>query len=102
VKAAGSAAIDYDATPAQKRDPRKRGTLGELVARSNRKAGLFVFTGSGADPLVSPADPVRSKTFSLGGRSFNFRYLIPHGVTCPEVVSGITGAEAGSCVATGC
>ena len=36
----------------------------------------------------------------LDGKPFNFRDLIPHGITCHEVVSTLKGTEAGSCVAT--
>jgi len=97
---AGPAAIYYDATPGKKRNPRDPKTLGEIVARFNRKAGLFVSTGSGVDPFVSSADLVWSTPFVLNGKWFNFRDLIPRGITCHEVVSS-TGTEAGSCVATG-
>ena len=96
----GPAAIYFDATPGKKRNPRDPKTLGEIVARFNRKAGLFVSTGSGVDPFVSSADLVWSMPFVLDGKWFNFRDLIPHGITCHEVMSS-TGTEAGSCVATG-
>jgi hypothetical protein len=96
----GAAAIYYDATPGKKRNPRDPKTLGDIVARFNRKAGLYVSTGSGVDPFVSSADLVWSTPFILNGKWFNFRDLIPHGITCHEVVSS-TGTEAGSCVSTG-
>lgn len=96
----GPAAIYYDSNPGKKRNPRDPKTLGEIVARFNRKAGLFVSTGSGVDPFVSSADLVWSAPFVLNGKWFNFRDLIPHGITCHEVVSS-TGIEAGTCVATG-
>ena len=106
---AGPATIYYNAMPPAVRDPRVPATLGEPVAKFDRKAGLYISLAptSGTappgwvDPFVSSADLVWSKTFPLNGKPFNFRDLIPHGITCHEVASTSAGTEAGSCVVTG-
>jgi hypothetical protein len=53
-----------------------------------------------AGTFTSTADLVSSKTFRLkNGKEFNFRDLIPYGMTCTEAAEG--SSEAGTCVANG-
>lgn len=98
--AAGTATIYYSATPSLAfwNDP---ATYGEPVATFVRNAGM----GQSADNFASDtftftADLVWSRTFELNGNPFNFKSLIPHGMTCFETGMNFTSAEAGTCTAS--
>jgi hypothetical protein len=95
----GTATIYYTNRP-DLRDWNNRNTWGEPVATFVRKAGMFIsrdhgFSGTfdGTSQLVS------SKPFNLNGKTFNFKDLIPQGITCFETLAG--DFEAGTCVAVG-
>jgi hypothetical protein len=97
---AGAGYIYYNETPAS-RDPGTPRTLGVAVATFVRRAGLYVYNPRvGVGMFTMTADLVSSKTFRLkNGKEFNFRDLIPYGMTCTE--AGEANAEAGTCVANG-
>ncbi len=84
---------------------------GPPVATFIREASML-YSGDGlwSDTFTFSADLVSSKTFMLNGRPFNFRNVIPNGMTCFE--SGLAAKaadgspipstyEAGTCVANG-
>lgn len=98
----GTATIYYTERPDLRdwSDWTNRSSWGEPVARFTRKAGLFHSADDGmTGPMYSTAFLVSSHTFTLNGRQFNFRNLMPHGMTCLE--SGVGAAEAGTCIAVG-
>jgi len=77
-----------------------RSTWGEPVAKFVRRAGLFTSAKGGVSGTFTfTADLVSSSNFVLNGKPFNFRNLIPHGMTCSETGAG--ASEAGTCVAVG-
>ena len=88
-------------------DLTKRSTWGVPVATFVRKAGIFLSTDGGmSGGLTSTAKLASSKPFTLDGKTFDFKDLIPHGMTCFE--TGYSDAsnewgddEAGTCVAIG-
>jgi hypothetical protein len=81
-------------------DLTKRSTWGEPVATFVRQAGLYQSADGGASGMFYfTARLVSSQTFAVFQKSFNFRDLIPHGMTCFE--SSIGEAEAGTCLAAG-
>jgi hypothetical protein len=88
-------------------DLTKRSTWGVPVATFVRKAGIFLSTDGGmSGGLTSTAKLASSKPFTLDGKTFDFKDLIPHGMTCFETgysdASNVWGDdEAGTCVATG-
>ena len=61
--------------------------------------------GGWSGTMTSSAELVSSKPFRLNGKMFNFRDLIPNGMTCFETGSGIGNNfgddEAGTCIAIG-
>jgi hypothetical protein len=70
------------------------------VARFVRKAGIFQSADDGySGTMISSAELVSSIPFSLNGQTFDFRNLIPNGITC--YVAGVGDAETGTCVAIG-
>lgn len=101
---AGKGTIHFSDTPGTRNfnDLSNRSTWGVPVATFVRKASL-VRSGDylATDTFIFSAELVSSDTFSLDGKQFNFRDLIPYGMTCFE--SGQNGSpwEAGSCIATG-
>ena len=82
-----------------------RSTWGDPVARLVRKAGIFQSIDGGiSGTLTFSVELVSSKPFKLNGKTFNFRDLIPHGMTCFETGFGGNDNgddEAGTCIATG-
>jgi hypothetical protein len=84
-----------------------RSTWGEPVAKFVRKAGIFQsLDGGNSGTLISTAELVSSKPFKLNGKTFDFKDLIPHGMTCSETAIGLPpiGAnteETGTCIAVG-
>ncbi len=77
-----------------------RSSWGEPVARFVRKAGIFQsLDGGNSGTMISSSELVSSKPFRLNGKMFNFKDLIPHGMTCYETGSGTE--ENGACVAIG-
>jgi hypothetical protein len=99
---AGTATIYYINRPDLRdwSDWTNRSTWGEPVATFTRQAGLFHSADDGTTgPLTTTAVLVSSSDFTLNGKPFNFRSLIPHGMTCYEL--GVGASEAGTCVATG-
>jgi hypothetical protein len=77
-----------------------RSSWGEPVARFVRKAGIFKsLDGGNSGTMVNTAELVSSKSFKLNGKMFNFKDLIPHGMTCFETGSG--SEENGTCIAVG-
>jgi len=98
----GSATIYYTSRPDLRdwRDWTNRSTWGEPVAKFVRRAGLFHSADHGTTgPLVLTATLVSSSTFTLNGKPYNFKDLMPRGMTCSEI--GVGEAEAGTCVAVG-
>lgn len=98
----GTGTIYYSSTPEQRRFdlPTDRSSWGEPVATFVRKAGMFQSTDGGTSgPLVSTAVLVSSTPFQLNGKTFDFKNLIPYGMTCSETAVG--DYEAGTCVAIG-
>jgi len=95
----GTGTIYYTDRP-DLRNWAKRSTWGEPVAKFVRKAGMFQSLDGGfSGTLANTAELVSSKSFKLNGRTFNFRDLIPHGMTCFETAVDVY--EAGTCVAIG-
>jgi hypothetical protein len=84
-----------------------RTSWGEPVARFVRKAGMFQSADGGwSGGMTSSAELVSSKPFKLNGKTFDFRNLIPNGMTCFEtgfsVSPNMSGDdEAGTCIAIG-
>lgn len=98
----GEATIYYSNRPDLRdwRDPTNRRTWGEPVAKFERSAGLFQSADGGMSGTVTfSLTLTSSSTFPLGGKPFNFRTLIPHGMTCFE--TGIGDVESGTCIASG-
>jgi hypothetical protein len=99
---AGTGTIYYSDRPDLRdwRDWSNRSTWGEPVATFVRQAGLFYSADDGmTGPMTSTAVLVSSTTFNLHGKPFNFKDLMPHGMTCFE--AGVGAAEAGTCIAIG-
>ena len=95
----GTGAIYYTDRP-DLRDWTNRSTWGDPVAKFVRKAGMFQSRdGGNSGTLANTAQMVSSKHFNLHGKTFNFKDLIPHGMTCFETAVG--DYEAGICVAIG-
>jgi hypothetical protein len=83
-------------------DLTKRSTWGIPVAKFVRGGGLFQSADSWAsDKFFFSAPLVSSETFSLNGVEFNFRDLIPNGMTCFEYGQAASSSEVGSCTAVG-
>jgi hypothetical protein len=105
----GTATIYYSARPETRdwTDLTKRSTWGDPVATFVRKSGIFMSTDGGmSGGLTSSAELASSKPFKLNGKTFDFKDLIPHGMTCFE--TGYSDPsdewgddEAGTCVAIG-
>ncbi|MGB9457367.1 MAG: hypothetical protein WCB12_15065 [Bryobacteraceae bacterium] len=103
---AGTATIYYSATPLARdlTDPihNNRTTWGTPVATFVRTAGMLYTTdGFASDTFIFSATLTSFKTFTLNGKQFNFKKLIPNGMTCHE--AGLNGSttEIGNCVAIG-
>jgi len=102
---AGTATIYYSSNPASRdwSDVTKRGTWGIPVAKFVRGAGLFQspdnFTVS--DKFYFSAPLIASRTFTFGSRQFDFRELMPHGITCFEYGQQYSTTETGSCLSMG-
>jgi hypothetical protein len=78
----------------------ERSTWGEPVATFTRSASLIRSPDNlASDTFVFSTDLVSSKSFTLGGKPFNFRDLIPRGMTCFEYGQQGSSWESGSCVA---
>ena len=114
----GSGTIYYSDYPRGRNwtDPTKRSTWGTPVALFTRQAGIFVSSDGGmSGSMTSSAVLTSSKPFTLNGVTFDFKNLIPHGMTCFE--TGLSGTtlkkdkknndegggddEAGTCIAIG-
>lgn len=102
---AGTATIYFSETPGTRYflgDLSNRSTWGVPVATFVRKASLVRSDdGLASDTFIFSAKLVQSRPFSLNGRHFNFRDLIPDGMTCFESGQGFSSWEAGTCIATG-
>jgi len=103
---AGTATIYYSANPLSRNltDPihNDRSTWGIPVATFVRTAGMLYTTdGFASDTFIFSATLSSSKTFTLDGKPFNLKNLIPNGMTCHE--TGLNGSttEVGNCVAIG-
>jgi hypothetical protein len=77
-----------------------RSSWGEPVARFVRKAGIFQsLDGGTSGTMIGSSELVSSKPFKLNGKMFNFKDLIPRGMTCYE--TGFGTEENGACIAIG-
>jgi hypothetical protein len=104
----GSATIYFTDTPRLRnwKDLKNRTTWGTPVATFTRQAGTFQSTDGGmSGTMTSSSVLLSSKPFKLNGVTFDFKDLIPHGMTCFETGAGATDEggddEAGSCIAIG-
>jgi hypothetical protein len=102
----GSATIYFTDVPQLRKwkDLTDRTTWGTPVATFVRKAGIFQSTDGGTSgTLPISAQLVSSKPFTLAGKTFDFKNLIPNGMTCFETGSGndYGDDEAGTCIAIG-
>lgn len=103
---AGKATIYYSDNPTARdwRDLSKRDTWGIPVATFYRGAGLFHSPDAfqSTDTFYFSAPLLTSRDINLSGKVFNFRHLIPYGMTCFENGNGLFSAtETGTCVAMG-
>jgi hypothetical protein len=104
----GSATIYFSDRPQLRKwkDLTDRSTWGQPVATFTRQAGIFQSTDGGmSGGMTNSAVLLSSKPFKLNGVTFDFKDLIPHGMTCFE--TGFSGNdewgddEAGTCIAIG-
>jgi hypothetical protein len=100
----GSATIYFSDRPQLRKwkDLTDRSSWGTPVATFVRQAGIFQSTDGGmSGGMTNSAVLLSSKPFKLNGVTFDFKDLIPHGMTCFEAGSGneFGDDEAGSCVA---
>ena len=94
----GSATIYHSDHP-DLRDWTNRSTWGDPVAKFVRRTGMFQSLDGGPSGTISmTAELVSSKPFTLNGKMFDFKELIPQGMTCSEAIAGWS-YEAGTCVA---
>jgi len=95
----GTATIYYTNRP-DLRNWADRRTWGAPVATFVRKTGMFQSTDNGkSGTFVNTAEFSSSTPFTLPGQTFDFKNLIPNGMTCFETIAG--WYEAGTCVAIG-
>ena len=102
----GSATIYFTDVPRLRNwtDLTNRTTWGKPVARFVRQAGIFLSADGGmSGGLTTSAVLTSSTPFTLGGKTFDFKDLMPHGMTCFEAGSGneFGDDEAGTCTAIG-
>jgi hypothetical protein len=113
----GSATIYFTDVPRLRnwKDLTNRSSWGTPVASFIRKAAIFQSTDGGmSGTLPISAQLVSSKPFTLAGKTFDFKNLIPNGMTC--FATGYSGTtrgkdkknndeggedEAGTCIAIG-
>jgi hypothetical protein len=102
---AGQATVYYSSNPTSRiwTDLSNRSTWGVPVATFVRGGGLFQSPDNWAsDKFFFSAQLTSSKSFAINkGGQFNFRELVPQGVTCYEFGLAESTAEAGACVAFG-
>jgi hypothetical protein len=102
---AGEATIYFSSNPLGRHwnDVTKRSSWGVPVAQFVMGGGLFQSAdGFASDTFTFMAPLVSSQTFSLPNvKYFNFRDLIPNGMTCFEFGWASSSSEAGTCIATG-
>jgi hypothetical protein len=106
---AGTLSVYFSSHPAHDWTNPASFTQGQLVATFARKAGLVSQWGTTANHTYS-ADLVFSQTFTVNGKSFNFRDIAPRGITCNEngpnaplpgaTPSLVVLVTAGTCVST--
>jgi hypothetical protein len=103
----GTATIYYTKTPAQRnltnvRDVTTRRTWGDPVATFTRHATLLHTSDNfQSDNMTFWAELVSSKSFTLNDNPFDFRDLIPYGMTCFESGRNASTSEATTCLAAG-
>jgi hypothetical protein len=104
----GSATIYFTDVPRLRnwKDLTNRSSWGTPVATFTRKAGIFQSTDGGmSGGLTTSAVLLSSKPFKLNGVTFDFKDLLPHGMTCFETGFGGNDEggddEAGTCIAIG-
>lgn len=101
---AGTATVYYRqdpiSLPFDSTDP---GTWGTPVATFARGAGMFQSPDGfkDTDRFIFSAQLTGSQEISLQGRPFNFRSLMPHGITCFEFGQNYSTTETGACIAMG-
>ena len=102
---AGTATIYYSNNPLSRdwSNLANRHTWGVPVATFVRGAGLFQTDNNWtSDKFYFTAPLTSSKSFSFAnGRRFNFKDLVPIGMTCFEYGAAASSSEAGSCMAIG-
>lgn len=101
---AGTGTIYYTNNPLSRdwSNLANRTTWGVPVAQFVRGAGLFQSTDNWAsDKFYFSAPLVSSKNVNVNGKRFNFRDLLPDGMTCFEYGQAGSTSEAGSCMAMG-
>lgn len=103
---ADKATIYYSENPTLRdwSDLSKRDSWGVPVATFHRGAGLFHSPDGfkSTDTFYFSAPLLTSRDINLGGKVFNFRYLIPYGMTCFENGNGpLSATETGTCLAMG-
>jgi hypothetical protein len=95
----GTGTIYYNDQP-ESRVWTDRTSWGKPVAKFVRKAGMFQSMDFGmSGTFLASSVLVSSTPFKLNGKTFNFRDLIPQGMTCFETAVDVY--EAGTCVAIG-
>jgi hypothetical protein len=97
----GTGTIYYTQDPESRdftRQDLDRTSWGKPVAKFVRKAGMFQsMDGGNSGTFLASSVLVSSTTFTFHGKAFNFKDLVPHGMTCFETAIG--NYEAGTCVA---
>lgn len=100
-----TATIYYSPDPKSRiwKDTNERSTWGVPIATFARGAGLF-HSPDGfrlTDKFFFSAQLTSSREVTLQSRSFNFRNLIHHGMTCFEFGQNSSTTETGTCIAMG-
>lgn len=101
---AGDATIYYRDDPISHTfDSSDPSTWGTPVATFARGAGMFQSPDGfkDTDRFIFSAQLTSSRVISLQGHTFNFRSLMPHGMTCFEFGQNYSTTETGACIAMG-
>jgi hypothetical protein len=101
---AGTATIYFTDDPASRNftDLSDRRTWGTPVATFVRKASVLRSADNFAsDNFIFSADLTSSVPFTLNGNRYDFKKLVPNGMTCHEYGQAGSSWESGVCVAKG-